>query len=115
MEEIKTYEFRLNKEPFESMKEGAKKIEMRLFDEKRRLLQVGDKIIFIKRDEDEILKTKIIALHRFKNFEELYSHFDKKVLGYKEGEIARSSDMSKYYSEEDIKKYGVLGIEIEVE
>lgn len=111
-----TYEFRLNKEPFESMKNGDKKIEMRLFDEKRQLLKVGDRIIFVKRDDEkEILKTRVIKLHRFKNFEELYSHFDKKVLGYKEDEIARSSDMSKYYSKEDIEKFGVLGIEIEVE
>lgn len=114
--EAKTYEFRLNKEPFESMKNGDKKIEMRLFDEKRQLLKVGDKIIFVKRDDEkEILTTKIIELHRFKNFEELYSHFDKKVLGYKEGEEAKAEDMSKYYSEEDIEKFGVLGIEIEVE
>lgn len=116
MERGKTHEFRLNKEPFESMKNGDKKIEMRLFDAKRQLLKKGDRIIFVKKDDEiQILKTRIIGLHRFKNFEELYSHFDKKVLGYKEDEIARAEDMSKYYSKEDIEKFGVVGIEIEVE
>lgn len=113
--ETKTHNFRLNKGPFESMKAGDKKIEMRLFDEKRQLLNIGDKIIFAKRDDGEILVTKIVNLHKFKNFDQLYSHFDKKVLGYKDDEVARAEDMAQYYPIEDIEKYGVVGIEIEVE
>ena len=38
---------RLNKEPFEMIKSGMKTIELRLYDEKRKLLRIGDEIEFI--------------------------------------------------------------------
>lgn len=112
---MKIYYFRLNEEPFESIKSGAKTIEMRLNDEKRQLLCCGDQIIFVKRDDEKMqIATRVIGLHKFKNFEELYGHFDKKVLGYKENETAKPSDMSKYYDKDEIDKFGVLGIEIKL-
>ena len=40
------HELRLNKEPFESIKAKTKTIEMRLYDDKRKKIQVGDIIIF---------------------------------------------------------------------
>ena len=39
----------LNNEPFELIKSGSKTIELRLNDEKRRLLNVGDEILFNNR------------------------------------------------------------------
>lgn len=111
----KKYYMNLNPEPFASIKAGTKTIEMRLLDEKRQSLKEGDCIIFVNREDiNQVVMTKIIKLHKFASFEELYRNFDKKVLGYKEFETAKPSDMSKYYSSEDIKKYGVLGIEIEL-
>lgn len=111
----KKYIMHLKKSPFDSIKSGQKTIEMRLNDEKRRVLKKGDIILFFN-DENyaEMIKTKIVALHPYKNFEELYFHFDKTKLGYKENENPLPSDMSKYYSKENIEKYGVLGIEIKV-
>ena len=40
------HEMRLNNEPFNKIKEGTKTVELRLLDEKRKTLRVGDKIIF---------------------------------------------------------------------
>ena len=40
----------LNNRPFKSIKEGTKTIELRLNDEKRSLLKVGDEIEFTNRD-----------------------------------------------------------------
>lgn len=108
------HEMRLNHQPFLSIKSGDKKIEMRLFDEKRQIIQIGDTIEFLDRDTNEILSAKVIALHRFKNFEQLYSAFDKALLGYTEYETANPEDMKKYYSKNDIEKYGVVGIKIEL-
>ena len=99
---------------YEAVVSGNKTIEMRLNDEKRRELKVGDIIEFTNRATKETLKAKVIELHVYKNFEELYKHHDKVSLGYKENEIASPSDMRKYYSFEDTIKYGVVGIEIEV-
>lgn len=112
----KKYIMHLKKSPFESIKSGQKTIEMRLNDEKRRVLKKDDIIIFVNDDDSTLnmIKAKIIALHPYKNFEELYSHFDKVQLGYKENELASPRDMNQYYSNENIDKYGVLGIEIQV-
>ena len=103
----------LHPEPFKLIKEGKKTIEMRLNDERRRNMKKGDTIVFENIREYELLTVKIINLYIFKNFEELYAHFDKKKLGYSEGEYADPSDMEKYYSRDKIEKYGVLAIEIE--
>lgn len=97
--------------PFEAINSGQKTIEMRLYDEKRQKIKVGD-IIEFSNNSNDIIKTKVIDIHRFNNFDELYNNFDKEKLGYFEDEVANPNDMSKYYSEEDIKKYGVVGIEI---
>ena len=112
---METFELRLNDQPFESIKAGTKTIEMRLFDEKRSQFSVGDVLIFKKRsNESEILKTKIVALHKFNSFEDLYKNFNKISLGYAKDEPAHFSDMEFYYSKEEQEKYGVVGIEIKL-
>lgn len=106
------HEMRLNNSPFELIKGGTKTIEIRLNDEKRSLIKEGDIIEFENRATKEKLKTKVIKLHKFGNFEELYKHFDKVEMGYNKDEPAESKDMEAYYSKEEQDKYGVLGIEI---
>ena len=99
-------------EIFDKIKEGTKTIELRLNDEKRSLLKVGDEIEFTNRDTNEKLSVDIINLHKYPSFKELYKHFNKIELGYAEDEPAESKDMEAYYSKEEQDKYGVLGIEI---
>ncbi len=106
------HEMKLNPRPFSLIKEGRKRVELRLFDEKRRLLQVGDELLFTSPSGERLL-TKIIALQRFADFFALYRHFDKISIGYIEDEEARPEDMYEYYSKEDIEKYGVLAVCIE--
>lgn len=104
----------LKEEPFNSIKNGTKTIEMRLFDEKRQQLKIGENIKFINNKTNEELLTQIVNLHKFNSFEELYKNFDKIKLGYKEREVAKSSDMLKYYPQSEQQKYGVVGIEIKL-
>lgn len=112
---MNTYELKLRDKPFEKIKNRTKKIEMRLYDEKRSQFKVGDYLIFKKfSNENEHLTAKIISLHRFKNFEELFNHFDKQLLGYNKNENANYLDMLEYYPLERQKQYGVVGIEIEL-
>ena len=113
-EEETMHEMRLNNSPFELIKGGTKTIEIRLNDEKRSLIKEGDIIEFENRATKEKLKTKVIKLHKFDNFEELYKHFDKISLGYAEDGIADPKDMEEYYPQDKQEKYGVLGIEIKV-
>lgn len=108
------HEMRLNKEPFKKIEKGTKTIELRLYDEKRSLIKENDIIEFTNREDNKKLKTKVIKLHKYNSFEELYDNFDKIALGYEENEIANPSDMEKYYSKEEQEKYGVVGIEIKL-
>ena len=73
-EEETMHEMRLNNGPFELIKGGTKTIEIRLNDEKRSLIKEGDIIEFENRITKEKLKTKVIKLYKFDNFEELYKN-----------------------------------------
>lgn len=106
------HSMKLRNDPYNSICYGNKDIEMRLYDEKRKLINIGDIITFTNIDTIECLDVRVINLYRYKNFKELYEAFDKVRLGYKDDEIAKPSDMEEYYSVEEIDKYGVVGIEI---
>ena len=103
---------KLNNGPFKNIKNGTKTIELRLNDEKRQLLKIKDLIEFTNRETLEKLLVEIENLYHYPSFEELYKHFDKVAMGYKEDEEADPKDMEEYYSKEEQEKYGVLGIEI---
>lgn len=108
-------ELRLNKKPFESIRNKTKTVEMRLYDEKRQRIKPGDTILFKLRDnESETIKVLVKNIKVFKNFEELYKNYDKVSLGYREDETASFKDMEEYYSTYEQKKYGVVAIEIKV-
>ena len=68
---------KLQPKPFSSIANGTKTIEMRLYDEKRRQLNVDDEIEFLNEATGQTIITKVIQLHLFPNFRELYKHFDK--------------------------------------
>lgn len=101
-------------ESFQKIKDQTKTIEMRLCDEKRSLISVGDIIEFTNTKNNEILECTVTNLYKYKNFDELYKHHNKISIGYSENEIANSADMLAYYSAEKIEKYGALGIEIRI-
>ena len=71
-----THYMNLKKQPFEMIKSGNKTIELRLFDEKRALININDEIIF--NCDNETLTVKVLALHRFNDFSELYKSLDLK-------------------------------------
>ena len=106
------HEMKLNNGPFKNIKDGTKTIELRLNDKKRQLLKIKDLIEFTNRETLEQMLVEIINLYHYPSFEELYKHFDKVAMGYKEDEEANPKDMEEYYSKEEQEKYGVLGIEI---
>ena len=109
------HKMNLNDEPYVLIKDGSKTIEMRLNDEKRSKIKVGDKIEFTNNVSKEKLIVKVTNLYHYKSFQELYLNHDKISIGYKENEEAKPEDMEVYYNKENIEKYGVLAIEISVD
>lgn len=102
----------LDNEYFELIKNETKNIELRLNDEKRRMLRVGDVIEFENRKDKEKIYCKIIKLHYAENFEKLYNYFaNNDILNEQLGNVTCSM-LEKFYSKEEQNKYGVVGIEI---
>lgn len=108
------HHMKLWNDSFESIKKGIKTIEMRLNDEKRSKIKIGDIIEFTNISTLEKLKVKVDRIYKHDNFEQLYQHHDKISIGYKANEVADPNDMLMYYTKEEIEKYGVLGIKVVV-
>ena len=102
------YKMKLQQSPFEKIREGTKTIEIRLNDEKRQLLQVGDEIEFTSlHNPEQTILTEVVELLHFPTFEELFSQLPPNEYGG-----GASSDMYQHYSKDDEDRFGVLGIRI---
>lgn len=88
---------------------------MRLYDEKRSCIKVGDSIEFTDVETLQTLYCRAVNLYVYPSFKELYKRHDKLSIGYREDEEAKPEDMLAYYSQAEIDKYGVVGIELEIE
>ena len=111
---VVVHQMKLWNDSFIAIKNKTKTIEMRLNDEKRSKIKVGDIIEFVNTTTFEILKVKVDKIYKYDNFEQLYEKQDKISIGYKEEEIADPNDMLMYYKKDKIQKYGVLGIKVSI-
>ena len=111
-----THYMNLASEPFEQIKSGAKTIELRLYDEKRQTVSEGDTIIFTNLSDKRQITARVLKLHIFDDFKELYDNLPLTKCGYNENELSTASpdDMLAYYPTEKQKKYKAVGIEIEL-
>ena len=103
------HKMKLNESPFERIKNGTKTIEFSLYDEKRKKIEIGDKIEFSKLpDLQEKILVDVLDIYREETFEKLF-----KKIYTDEDEIERKTkSMYQYYSKEQEKEYGVVGIKI---
>ena len=109
------FDMKLNREPFESLARGEKSVELRLFDDKRQQLNIGDYIIFTSLSETrERTAFQITALYRYATFEDLFMEINPKDCGFGVDSSAEelAKEMKRYYSEEQIQHFGVLGIRL---
>lgn len=112
---MKAHVMNLTPAPMQEIRTGNKTIELRLNDEKRKQISVGDTIKFINtEDSNDTLRVKVVDLFLFSSFAELYDNLPLLNCGYNEDNINTASpeDMEMYYSREKQNKYGVVGIEI---
>lgn len=100
---------------FDYIKNGTKRIELRLYDEKRQKIDIGDTIIFQKEPELETnMKVKVIGLLRYNTFEELFQDFDIEIMADKSMTKQELLNvLEEFYTPEKQKQYGVVGIRIE--
>lgn len=111
-----THRMKLQPRAFNLIVTGRKTIELRLYDEKRKKIAVGDTIIFSNTENSsEQFSALVKNLYIFASFKELYQALPLNKCGYSQSEILQASpnDMTTFYSLSQQKQYGVIGIEIE--
>jgi len=97
------------RKPFENIKKGIKKMEIRLNDEKRQKIKLNHLIKIVNNeDEKDFLFVKVVGLSQFSSFEKLYNIFNNKINNY-EKEI-----LKRVYTKEKENQYGVLVIHFEL-
>lgn len=108
------HEMRIEAAAFERIKKGIKILEIRLYDDKRRKIKIGDTIQYFKLPEEaESIECKVEALFIYSNFSDLMSDIQTSWIGYEEQDRAYLREsMYMYYTREAEAKYGVIGIKI---
>lgn len=111
-----THEMKLQPKFFDFIKYGTKRIELRLYDEKRRNIELGDKIVFKKEPEmDETVEATVVGLLRYESFKELFKDFDMSLLADKSMTKEELLEvLEEFYTVEKQEEFGVLGIRIEL-
>ena len=103
------------KEPYFSyIKGGTKRIELRLFDEKRRRIDLGDRIEFSE-SNDKSIQVRVVGLLRYDSFVDLCKDFDIAILADKA--ITKDdliATLDEFYSPEQQVQFGVIGIRFEL-
>ena len=108
------HEMNLQSKYYDFIKDGTKRIELRLYDEKRQRIKLGDEIEFSK-SETEKFKAKVIGLIRYQSFEDLFKDFPIEILADKtmtKNELLNV--LSEFYTEEKQREFGVVGIRIKI-
>ncbi len=112
--QMTTHYMHLVAHSFENIISGRQTLETRLCDEKRRDVRVGDCIVFANlADAEQECTAEVRALFIYHTFRELFEDFNRPphyATAFTPEEGARV--MRNYYSEEDERRYGVIGIRI---
>ena len=99
---------------FDFIKGGTKRIELRLYDEKRQSIQLGDIIEFAKSDNEKF-KAEVVGLLRYDSFADLFEDFDISILA--DSSMTKQElleVLGEFYSEEKQAEFGVIGIRIKL-
>lgn len=110
------HEMKLQSKYYNFILNGTKRIELRLFDEKRQQIKLGETIkILNESDLNESFEVKVVGLLRYSSFEEMFKDFDISVLAdnlMTKDELLEV--LEQFYTKDKQKLYGVLGIRIEL-
>lgn len=104
----------LYEEYFQSIMNGDKKIEIRLNDEKRQAIKVGDSIEFIQvPDAKQALEVEVEALQIFPTFRDLYEELSFEEMGCKGWTMEEMVEGTyEIYSKAQEEKWGGLAIKM---
>lgn len=106
------HEMHLDSVPFNRVSMGSKTVELRLYDSKRRKLNIGDKIVFINlQHKRKRVVVVVMGLFRFASFRDAFRIFSDKYFGFRHLSLDQKIlKVRKYYSLSSERKAGVLAI-----
>ncbi len=111
------HDLKLYKENFNKIAKGEKKREYRLYDEKRRLISIGDTIRFVKLpDKDKYLYADVTNIEVFNNWYDCYSKYfneDFKDRYKNIQDVVDDTYNGGYYTKEESDKYGCCCITLD--
>lgn len=94
------------------LKSGVKTVELRLWDEKRQLIKVGDEITFSDLSNPaDTFAAQVLSLHRAGSFDELCNIVSPAQAGFTAKEELINC-LQEFYTPDAQQEYGVVGIEI---
>lgn len=108
---MEIHHLNLQPKPFEAIKSGQKIIESRLYDEKRQRINLGDTIRFNLDKTEEVLDCEVVGLLRYPTFRDLVKDFPASYFGGNDSEEV-VADLSQFYTAEQQKELGVVGIKL---
>ena len=99
---------------FNLVKIGQKTHEYRLYDDKRKTIKIGDIIELVNnRDKNLKIEVKVINIQVFKNWESaLKNTYESDFQGLYSSLKETVEACQKFYSQENINKYGIVVFEI---
>lgn len=102
---------RLDNGSYQKIASGEKSIELRVYDDKRRTLQIGHKIIFENRTSGTTLERHVAQLNIYPDFIALLDRTNINEIGYgAEGRAQLEQDLAHYYHDDEIARWGVVAI-----
>ena len=110
------HEMKLQDKYYNYILNGTKRIELRLYDEKRQQIKIGDIIKFYKEPElKDTFRAKVIGLLWYNSFYDMFKDLDISILAdvsMTKNELM--DELCRFYTVDNQLKYGVIGIRIEL-
>lgn len=111
----KTVNMNLYNENFNYIKNGTKRIEIRLNDDKRKSICIGDYIEFENLDTKEKLVVRVVALLNYETLDDLINDYKMELLLDKNTTKEKLVNIfNNIYSNEEQEKYKILGIKFKI-
>lgn len=106
---------RLDRKDFDRLKAGLKCWEVRLNDEKRKGINIGDEIVFMRRPElEDRLPMIVEEKHRFSDIQRLLDKVPLSEVAPEEGmsEVAWIQDFMTHYRPEEVVTAGLVAFKV---
>lgn len=108
------HQMKVSAEVFKKIMNKQKTIESRLYDEKRKQINVADMIEFSCNDDaSRKILTRVRNIYRYKSFEKMFSSLPIRYFG-SNSKDELLEEIQVFYPKEEQEEYGVIGIEIEL-